>query len=117
MQLHTLMPLVRDAFNTCPVEARYCALKKFIVPPPVEVEKLWGKTTKVLKHSSLAFAICALKESTSTSVSQDSTLEEQNTSQHNLTSAPPTVMDQTEAFLPSSADRSRTGRASFRRTA
>ncbi|XP_026190325.1 uncharacterized protein LOC113146615 [Cyclospora cayetanensis] len=67
MELHTFMPLVRDAFNSCKVGSRYCALKKFVVPPPVAIENLWGKTAKVLRHSTVAFAICALKDATSAS--------------------------------------------------
>lgn len=70
MEIHTLMPVVREAMNTCPEGARYCALKKFVVPPLAEVDKVLQKKTKHIVHSSLAFAICALKESSNPSTAE-----------------------------------------------
>ncbi|KAL8438964.1 hypothetical protein Efla_005099 [Eimeria flavescens] len=61
MEVHTVMPLVREALNICPPTKRYCALKKVVLPPSAAADVQAGLKPKALRYSSVAFAICSLK--------------------------------------------------------
>ena len=115
LEVHTLMPLVREAINTCPEARRYCALKKFVLPPPLEVEKFWGTTTKNLMHSSVAFAICALKELPDAGVEQATLPKQVDISQH-ISSAPPGTSAPTVASSATSHQQDKRKRPASRRS-
>ncbi|KAL8270367.1 hypothetical protein Esti_005691 [Eimeria stiedai] len=62
LEVHTLMPLVREAMNVCPEGKRYCSLNTFVVPPSADDAKRGNVKSRENKYSSLGFAICALKD-------------------------------------------------------
>lgn len=115
LELHTLMPLVRAGFNACSVGYRYCGLKTYVLPPALEVEKLWGKKTGVVRHSSAAFALCALKEPTSTTAKDDELQQQQQ--QQELSSSEESISETTDTAVEAPAPVATTGAMATTETA